>query len=426
MDKMVRYMKGLAVAGVAAVAVAACGSSNSHSGGSGGSTTSGASGTTSSASAGGGSTTSASGGGGSFKGTIKVSVVTDVTGNLSVASNMQGALAYFDTVNASGGVDGYKIVPTEYDTQSTPSVAVQAFRRAISANPAAIVGGSFVAGSSLTTLAQSGIPSVGDGFAAGWTGHSTLFPIAGDEATHLSDVLLVVDKKYGNASKIALLGGSIDAADEKNLIGQAPSAGVQLVMKDLSAPLVPTAAQFLQMAEQVKSSGAQGVVALGVENLSQLQIDLNQLGAHVAVITVDLSPATTKENGLIYSDPWAAAYVKNDPGITAYLAAMKKYGYSKLITTTAYGPVRWAQAALLVQALKKAGPPFSHAAVVKALSETKGFTADGVVPKVSYPAFQKIGDNCQVVLKVINGQWVSQINGSYPFVCGGPSKPDPS
>lgn len=362
----------------------------------------------------------------SFKGTIKVGVVSDLTGDLSVSSDMQGALAYFDSVNAKGGVDGYKIVPTEYDTQSSPSAAVQAFRRAIAAKPTAIVGSSDVAGSALPALAQSGIPAVGDGFAPGWTGHKNLFPIEGDQVSHYSDVMLVVNRLYGHATKIALLGGTVGLPDANNLINQASRAGVQLVMKDLSAPLVPTSAQFLSLAQQIKASGAQGVVGLGVEGQSQLQIDLNQLGAHVTVIATDLEQPTTSENGLLYSNSWAEPAVKHDPGINAYLAAMKKYGYGKLAYSSAYGPIKWAMAGLLVQALKKAGPPFSRASVINALSKTKNFTADGVVPDASFPKFQKVGTSCQVVLKVVNGKWVSVKNNAYPFVCGGPSLPDPS
>jgi ABC-type branched-subunit amino acid transport system substrate-binding protein len=362
----------------------------------------------------------------SFKGTIKVGAFTDVTGALAVASGMQGGLAYFDAVNASGGVDGYKIVPTEYDTQSAPNGAVQAIRRAIAAKPAMILGASFVAGSGLPTLANSGIPSVGDGFAPGWTGHKTLFPVGGDQVLHYSDVMLVVDKVYGHATKIALLGGTVGLPDAYNLIKQAPRAGVQLVMQNLDVPLVPTSAQFLSLAEQVKASGAQGVVALGVEGLAQLQIDLNQLGASVAVIATDQGPPTAAENGVLFSNAWATPYVKHDPGVNAYIAAMKRFGYGKLIYTASYGLMRWGEAALLVHALEKAGPPFSRHAIVKALSATKNFTADGVVPAASFPAFQKVGPSCQVVNEVVNGKWVSLTNGNYPFACGGPSLPDPT
>ena len=393
-----------AAAAVVVVAVAACGSSASPA------STSASSGSSSAR---------------SYKGTINIGVVSDFTGDLEVASNMQGALAYFDYVNANGGVDGYKIAVQEYDTQSSPATAVQAIRRAIAAKPTAILGASFVATSGLPTLAASGIPAVGDGFAPGWTGHKTLFPAGGDLTTHLSDVYYVVAKKFGGSAKVALVGSAIDAGDQANLIQQTSRAGVKLVLKDLNLGLTPTSAQFLAAAEQIKSSGAGAVVDLGVEGLAQLQVDLNQLGVKVKSLATDFSAATTSENGLIFSIPWAGPYVTGDPGITQYVAAMKKYGYGSLIASAAYAPFRWAQAALLVHALQVAGAPFSHAAVVKALSETKNFTADGVIPPVSFPAFQTIGGHCQSVMEVVDGEWKSLINGSSPFICGGPSLADP-
>jgi branched-chain amino acid transport system substrate-binding protein len=396
-------------AAVVAAAATACGSSNSSPSSSAGTTSS-----------------SSSSSSIHYKGTINVGLVSDFTGDLEVASNMQGAQAYIDSVNASGGVDGYKIVPQEYDTQSSPATAVQAFRRAIAANPTAIIGASFAATSALPTLAASGIPVVGDGFAPGWAGHKTLFPAAGDLTTHLSDIYLVVAKKFTGSTKIALIGSAIDAPSQANLIQQASRAGIQFVLKDLNLTLTPSSAQFLATAEQIKSSGAGAVVGLGVEGLAQLQVDLNQLGAKAITIATDFSPATTSENGLIFSIPWAAPFVTGNPGVAQYIAAMNKYGYGSLIDTASYAPFRWAQAALLVHALQVAGPPFSQAAVVKALSETKNFTPDGITPPVSFPEFQTIGGNCQSVMQVVDGKWKALINGPSPFVCGGPSLPDPS
>ncbi|HEX3803111.1 MAG TPA: ABC transporter substrate-binding protein [Solirubrobacteraceae bacterium] len=361
-----------------------------------------------------------------FKGTIKVNVVSDFTGDLEVANGMKGALAYFDSVNATGGIDGYKIVAKEFDTQSSPTTAVQAVRSAVAGKPTAILGGSFVISTALPSLAQSGVPAVGDGFAAGWTGHKTMFPIAGDEAGHISNVLAAVDKKFGGAKKVALLGSSLYPADLKNLSQHIPNLGVKVVFKDLTLPLVPTSAQLLTAAEQIKAAGAQGVVAIGVEDLAAIQVDLNQLGAKVSVVTTDFYPPTKSEDGLIYSEPWADSYIKGNPGVTQFVAAMTKFGYAKDIDSDSFAPVRWAEAALLVHGLEVAGPQFSHKALVKALGTTENFTADGIVPPASYPKFQKIGDNCQTALKVVNGKWVPELSGPSPFLCGGPSLPDAS
>src|ERR1700678_4287458 len=87
------------------------------------------------------------------KGTITIGLISDFTGDLEVASNFQGALAFADYINANGGVDGYKLVVKEFDAQSSPTAAVQAVRQAIAAKPVGIIGASFVIGSGLPTLA---------------------------------------------------------------------------------------------------------------------------------------------------------------------------------------------------------------------------------------------------------------------------------
>ena len=156
-----------------------------------------------------------------FKGSVTVGLISDFTGDLEVASNYQGALAFADYVNKTGGVDGYKLVVKEFDAQSSPTASVQAVRQAIAAKPAGIIGASFVIGSALPTLASSGIPTVGDGFVAGWTGQKNLFPVNGDFATHESVVDLDIAKKYGHTTKVAFIGSAIDAPQQKVLVNHA-------------------------------------------------------------------------------------------------------------------------------------------------------------------------------------------------------------
>jgi ABC-type branched-subunit amino acid transport system substrate-binding protein len=353
-----------------------------------------------------------------FKGTVKIGLISDYTGDLEVASNMQGAQAYIDHVNAKGGVDGYKLVGKEFDAASSPTTAVTATRAAIASKPAGIIGASFVMGSGLPTLAASGVPTVGDGFIGGWTGQKSLFPVNGDFATHESIVDLLIAKQYGKSTKVAFIGSAIDAPQQKVLVNNASKAGITFVMKDFSEQLVPTSPQYLTMAEQIKASGAGAVVDFGIENMAALQTDLNQLGAsNVKVIGSDIPPASSAANGLLFGLPWATTYVKGDPGIVSYNTAMKKYGYGSVLANAAYAPFRWAQVALLVQGLEAAGPPFSHAKVVKAMSHIKNFTANGIIAGASFPAFQKIGGKCDSVGQIVNGKWTSVTNGKNPFIC---------
>ena len=357
-----------------------------------------------------------------FKGTIRIGLISDFTGNLEVASNADGAQAYINHVNAAGGVDGYKLVVKDFDAQSSPTAAVQAVRQAIAYRPAGIIGASFVMGSGLPTLAASGIPSVGDGFISGWTGHKNLFPVNGDFATQESVVDLLIAKKFAKSTKVAFIGSAIDAPQQKVLVNHAAAAGVNFVLKDFSEQLVSTSPEYLTMAQQIKASGAGAVVDFGIENMVPLQTDLTQLGAsNIKVIGSDMPPASSAANGLLVGLPWATSVVKGDPGVTAYIKAMRKSGYGKNVSVEAYAPFRYAQAALLVEGLNNAGPPFTKAKVVKALRQVKNFTAGGIIAPASFPAYQKVGGTCDSVAQIINGKWTSRINGTNPFICANKS-----
>lgn len=364
------------------------------------------------------------------KGSIPVALVSDFTGALAPSTGVQGALAYFHWLNAHGGVDGHKITVKQYDAGSSPTTALQAFRRAIAAKPAAILeSASGEEISSLSAVTSSGIPVVDDGFAPGWIDKPTLFSPVGDVSTHLSDVWLTVLKHFGHATKVAVIGSSLETGDLKLLAKSGPDVGVKVVMTDLSEPETLTSAQALTLAEQIKSSGANGVSVIGVLAINQLQADLNQLGVKVTVADpVFESDAQFGKtiDGELFAEDWASPYVKNNAGIKAYLAAMKSAGYGSVAYSAGFAPFRYAQAEMLVQeGLKKAGAPFSHKAVIKALSGVKNWTANGILAPVSFPQFQQVGIHCLSVMKVVNGKWVPETNGNHPFVCGGPSTKTP-
>jgi branched-chain amino acid transport system substrate-binding protein len=90
---------------VVAMAAAACSSSASSS--SSGGSTAGASGTASATAA-------------AFKGTVQVATPCQISGPTADPECYQAVQAYFDIVNAQGGVNGYKLEDTWCDTQTDP------------------------------------------------------------------------------------------------------------------------------------------------------------------------------------------------------------------------------------------------------------------------------------------------------------------
>jgi ABC-type branched-subunit amino acid transport system substrate-binding protein len=339
-------------------------------------------------------------------------------------------LAYFDMANDNGGVDGYKIAIKKYDSQSSPAGGLQAFRKAIADKPAAIISATIGASSAIPTLAKTGIPGIGEGFVPGWTGHPTLFSPVGDVSAHLSDVWLRVLKDEG-ASKIALLTSPLEKGDQELMSQQAGAAGVTIAMKDTGLPATLSSADALSVSQRIKSSGADGVLIFGLQGGTQIQANLNQLGVKAKVLeTSEFGPAVIQQygprvNDMLFAGVFTSPYATNNVGAKQYQDAMKKYGYEKELYAP-YAILRFGQAKMLVeQGLKTAGAPFENAAVVKALGALKNYTGDGLLPNTTFPEFQESGSKCLSVTKVVDGKWVAQKNGAFPFVCGGPSLPVP-
>jgi hypothetical protein len=131
----------------------------------------------------------------------------------------------------------------------------------------------------------------------------------------------------------------------------------------------------------------------------------------------------SKADGMEFGGVFASAYTKDDPGVTDYVTAMKKAGYTSQ-TYEPYPILRYGQAKMLVeQGLEPAGAPFKASAIIKSLAGLKNYTADGIFPPVSFPAFQKDGSACLSVAEVVNSKWQALKSGATPWVCANPSLP---
>ena len=113
--------------------------------------------------------------------TIKIGFITSVTGNASSTffDSADGAEAYFDAVNAAGGVDGRKITVVTADDTSTPAGNLAATQQLLSQNVFALerfspydFGG---------YKASSDIPTTGGGFdGPEWATAPNMFTTTGD------------------------------------------------------------------------------------------------------------------------------------------------------------------------------------------------------------------------------------------------------
>jgi ABC-type branched-subunit amino acid transport system substrate-binding protein len=370
---------------------------------------------------------------GSAPKTLNVAIATDLTGIFSVASGWQGVASYFKTLNAKGGIHGVKLNFKLYDGGSNPSQALQATQRALASNPVAYLAASPFLYTALPTVAKSGIPAIGDGLSPQWgQGIKTFFSVSGDLTTHLSDVWLRVLKSQG-ASKVALLTSPLEKGDIELMDADTGPLGLTTVLKDVSLPGALQSPDALRVAQRIYASGADGVLIFGLLGGIQVAVDLNQLGWKGHVLETSeigqgvIDQYGAKADGAIWGAHIASVYATKAPGVRQFLTDMKRWGYSDVPAKAAYSLQKYAEAKMLVEkGLTPCYPSFSRACIISHLSKLKAYTAGGLVSKISYPAFQNGAPTCLSVAKIVNGKWVALTNGTFPFLCGGPSKPVPT
>jgi len=77
----------------------------------------------------------------------------------------------------------------------------------------------------------------------------------------------------------------------------------------------------------------------------------------------------------------------------------------------------WADAALFVEALKKAGPQITRAKLVAALSQIHSFSDNGTYPDVDVAS--KKNSPCYLLLRIHNGKYVKVDDPAKGFRCDG-------
>ena len=355
---------------------------------------------------------------------VKIDLIDDLTGIYTTVNNPQPVKAYIKDLNAHGGIDGHKVSLKIYDGQSTAAGALQAARRVIQDKPAGVFIGSTLATSAAEALAAAGIPTVGFGDIPGYSGHKGVFSDVGDGAGHQTDAWIKALINHGD-KKLALLSASIEAGPLSLEANLAPKDGGSVVYTNTGLPYPLDSPTALSLAQSIQSSGATGVLVFGGGG-DAIQADLNQLGDKATVLEVSVfGPSVikqwgTKVNGMMYGAEYASAYVKN-AGTKKYIADMRAAGYASDIYSV-FDIEQYAGTEMLAQGLTSAGAPFSHGKVIAALNKLHNYTAGGILPDVSFPAFHKIGSNCISTATVVNGQWKASTK-KYPFTCGSGSVP---
>ncbi len=354
-----------------------------------------------------------------------------------------GMIAYFNTLNAYGGVNGRKIVLTDsLDDGGSPTQFTQDTHTLIDQDHVFAVG---VASAWFTPnyFVATNTPTYGYNVSGNWQTAPNLFAVGGSTQIYsagfptLAYLITKVGAKsvafisYGPSIASSYDACSADAAGMKK-------AGFDVNFVDVAAQLGGSYASDVQRMQQ---AGSQLVVTcMQASDNVTLARDIQQYGLKIKQYWLNGYDQTllAQYNGVmqdVYVDntgsvPFEAAntakYGDTYPGMQQYIAAMNKYEPAYTYNGVAFQG--WQSAALIAQGIKDAGSDVTQANVVSATNKITDFTAGGLSAPVDWTVSHTSTTlpSCNSFVQVQGTKYVPVFApGKQVFVCVGASVKNP-
>ena len=365
---------------------------------------------------------------------ITVGTISTQTGTLSAnfSSLIYGERAYYDYINAQGGVNGRKInYKYALDDGGNPTTFNQLANTLINQDHVFAVTGVATAFFSPNLFVESGIPTYGYNVTGNWAGPLNLFAATGSvqyypaAAPQVSYVARQTQKSpsiafiaYGVAASAAscqaeqtdltAAGYKVSYSDLKvNYPGSTVATDVQR-MKQAGSNMVVSCMDVqgnVTMARAIKQYGLTNMTQLWFSGNDQSTLDTNQSLMQGVYFDIGHVPFTASPT--LY------------PGLKLYFAQMKKY--EPKYATDEIALQGWESAALFVQGVKMAGSNLTQAAVIQADNSLTAFTSGGLESPVNWKSAGHSGHAppyCLAYIKVSGDKYVPTLNkGKNVFNC---------
>jgi ABC-type branched-subunit amino acid transport system substrate-binding protein len=391
--------------------------------------------------------TSSSGGSGApgvTASTITVGSIANVTGILSsdFAPVVDGVKAYFDMVDAQGGVDGRKLVlGYQKDDQGSPTTDLTVAQQLVEQNHVFAVvgvGTPFFGGASF--LAQKGVPTFGYQVSSDWSDGPSLFGAYGsylDFSTGVMSDAYVIHQLGASSVGVVAYGVQQSAAACQAAVNGFSSYGISVGFQDLTFAFLgdPTGDVLQMKAHHVGavltcldvSGNVSFARAMAQNSVDVPQIWLNgydrstlqQYGSLLNGVTLEIQHVPFEA---------AAAYPGHYPGMETYLQEMHKYEPSFEYDEVALEG--WINAAQFVAGLRAVTGPLTQAKLVAAINKMTDFTAGGLEPPLDWTVSHTgpgPGPFCNSYVQVQSGKFVDEFvqSGNEVFTCFTPGSDTP-
>jgi branched-chain amino acid transport system substrate-binding protein len=364
---------------------------------------------------------------------ITVGSISTQTGELAsnFSSLIEGEKAYFDYINAQGGVNGRKInYQYQYDDGGSPTTFNQLANTLINQDHVFAVTGVGTAFFTPNLFVEAKIPTYGYNVTGNWAPYPNLFAAGGSVEFYGAGApeVAYVARKTESKPSIAVLAYGIAAssnacqAEESSL----QSAGYDISYSDLKIGYPgSTVATDVQ---RMKQAGSNFVfTCMDVQGNINMARAIQQYGAHITQLWFngnDQSTLNANESLMqnVYFDishvPFSAPQSEY-PGLKLYVTEMKKYEPGYVDDEVALQG--WESAALFVEGVQMAGKNLTQQAVINADNSLTSFTAGGLQSPVNWKYAGHTGHKppyCLAYIKVDGDKYVATLNqGNNVFNC---------
>ena len=355
------------------------------------------------------------------------------------ASGFDGAQAYFNYINAKGGVFGKKFkLVAALDDQSRASQNIQEIRSLVEEKKVfAVMPVVTQIFAGAPYLAQKGVPTFGWNINGEWNAGPNLFGEKGSYIcfTCAQQAPAYLAQQLG-AKNVAVLAYTAPQSVQcaAGMEAGFRKYGMNVVLNDSSLQF-----GFQDLGSDVDTLKSKGVQFVGTcmdiggevniaKSLRRVGLSNVKFYAPQGYDPNTLAKYGSELNGIFFSIDFVPFETPSvSPGLANFEAQMKKTG--KQINEQALAG--WIDADLLYKGIKKAGPNFTQKSVIDAVNSINGYTADNIRPPVNWsfdghgppgnltgsaPDFGR--ETCAAFVEAVNGKYVPKFGKpGQPFVC---------
>ena len=323
-----------------------------------------------------------------------------------------GIQAYFDTINAQGGVGGRQLKLISLDDQYSPPVSLQDTKTLIEQDHVFSIvqtNGTATTEANMPIYQQFGVPVVGAGTGATFF-YGTLRPFF----FNVWPAYTVEGQKLGQFATQTLKLSKIGVIYQNDDFGKSLYQGFQNsgATAAVAIPYDPTQTDFSSAVAQLKSAGVDGVVIFAIPGPAiSIMNAMAAINFHPKLLLSQVSVAPSSYSAVNASEingSYISAFIppltdSTNPQVASFLAAMKKYEPST--PASVFAAWGWEAAQTAVAGLKAVKGPLTRASYIAALNTLSNLEILGGT--ISYSPTDHAGLKNVMVLENLNGHRVA-------------------